>query len=262
MVIHERAALAHRVDVVMVTKAAIRREPGGNRLVAAVHRNEVDVHVDQQVGLRCPLADLDLFALVGRAEERHRIGILGVVVVEPALGGERVVDPVTDRAPQLGLGHPSVQCECGDELDVVDTGVGRHVEHGFDDALADVGPLHLGQRQRDVVERDRQLHPRTQQRGQRLGVERVEQRVADRTVDVVHAIERLGCVDGPGAGRQLVQAQALAVVEQQRGSGAVDVEDEPGAGHQRFLSRSLRMSNAIFTPPRRPAVAACSIASR
>jgi hypothetical protein len=32
-------------------------------------------------------------------------------------------------------------------------GRGRQVEHRLDDALADVGPAHLRQRQRDVVER-------------------------------------------------------------------------------------------------------------
>ncbi len=184
------------------------------------------------------------------------------MVVQASLRRERVVDAVTDRSPQLGLGHAPVQSERGDQLDVVDARVGRQVEHGLDDALADVGPLHLRQRQRDVVERDRQLHPRTEQRRERFGVERVQQGVADRAVDVVEAVERLRCVDRACPGGKLVQPESFAMVEEQRGGGAIDVEDEPGAGHQRFLSRSLRMSKAIFTLPRRPAVAACSIASR
>ena len=89
--------------------------------------------------------------------------------------------------------------------------------------------------------------PGTEQRRKRLGVERLQQRIADRAVDVVDAVERLGRVDSTRAGGKLVEPEPLAVVEQQRGSRPIDVEDEPGAGHQRFLSRSLRMSNAIFT---------------
>ena len=70
-------------------------------------------------------------------------------------------------------------------MDVVDAGLGGEVEHGLDDPLADVGPAHLRQRQADVVEGDRQLHPREQQRRQRVLVDRVEQGVADGAVDVV-----------------------------------------------------------------------------
>ena len=57
--------------------------------------------------------------------------------------------------------------------DVVDAGLGGEVEHGLDDPLADVGPAHLRQRQADVVEGDRQLHAREQQRRQRVLVDRV-----------------------------------------------------------------------------------------
>ena len=56
--------------------------------------------------------------------------------------------------------------------DVVDAGRGGQVEHGLDDPLADVGPLHRRQRQRDVVEGDRELHARPQQRRQRVAVDR------------------------------------------------------------------------------------------
>ena len=65
------------------------------------------------------------------------------MVVEQAARGEGVVDAVADGVAQLGLGHPAVQGEGGDEVDVVDAGVGGQVEHGLDDPLADVGPAHL-----------------------------------------------------------------------------------------------------------------------
>jgi hypothetical protein len=88
----------------------------------------------------------------GSAEEGQVVGVLGVVVVEQAVGSERVVDAVADGVAQLVLGHAPVQREGGDEVHVVDAGRGGQVEHRLDDPLADVGPLHLRQRQRDVVE--------------------------------------------------------------------------------------------------------------
>ena len=184
--VHERLAVLHGLDVVVVAQAAVARQAGGRALPAAVHRDDVDVHVDEQVALGGPLVDLDLLALVGGAQEGEVVGVLGVVVVEQAVGGEGVVDPVADGVAQLVLGHAPVQGEGGDELHVVDAGRGGQVEHLLDDPLADVGPLHRGQRQRDVVEGDRELHAWPQQRRQRLAVAlRVQQRVVDGAVDVV-----------------------------------------------------------------------------
>ena len=161
--------------------------PGGRRLPPAVHGDEVDVDVDEQVGRGRPLVDLDLLALRRGAEELQVVGVLGVVLGQQSTGLEGVVDAVADGVAQLGLGHPAVQGERGDQLDVVDAGLGGEVEHGLDDPLADVGATHLGQRQADVVEGDRQPHAGEQQRRQRVLVDRVEQGVADGAVDVVDA---------------------------------------------------------------------------
>ena len=135
---------------------------------------------------------------------------------------------------QLGLGHAPVQGEGGDEVDVVDAGRGRQVEHRLDDPLAHVGPAHRGQRQADVVEGDGELHPRLEQRAQRRGVaERVVEGVADGGVGVVEGVERLAGVEhAAAAGRQLLEPEPLAVVEEDRRGRAVDVEDEPRTGHQ------------------------------
>ena len=153
------------MDVVVVAQAAVAGQAGGGALVAAVHGHQVDVHVDEQVALGGPLGDLHLLALVGLAQERQVLGVLGVEVVEEAVGGEGVIDPVADGVAQLGLGHAPVQGQGGDEVDVVDARGRGHVQDGLDDALADVGPPHRGQGQGDVVEGDGQLHARRQQVG-------------------------------------------------------------------------------------------------
>ena len=150
------------------------------------------------------------------------------------MGGEGVVDAVAHGVAQLGLGHAPVQGQRRDDVDVVDAGRGRLVEHGLDDPLADVGAAHGRQGQGDVVEADRELHPGVQQRPQGLAVaERVVEGLPDGALGVVEGVERLAGVEDPGApGGQLLQAQALAVVEQDRRRRAVDVEHETGAGHQ------------------------------
>jgi hypothetical protein len=150
------------------------------------------------------------------------------------VGGEGVVDPVADGVAQLGLGHAAVQGEGGDDVDVVDAGLGGQVEDRLDDALAHVGAAHGGQRKRDVVEGDGQRHAGAQQAAQgRAVAQGVVEGMTDGALGVVEGLERLARVEhAAAAGGQLLQPQALAVVEQHRGRRPVDVEHESGAGHQ------------------------------
>ncbi len=231
VLVHERPGLAHGGHVVVGPHSGVARQAGGGALPAPVHRHQVDVHVDHEVRLGSPLVHLHRLAVVGGPEDHHPVGVLGVVVVQQAVGGERLVHPVAHGVAQLGLGHPPVQGQGGDDVDVVHAGLGRQVEHGLDDPLAHVGPLHGGQGQRQVVEGDRELHPRPEQGGQRIVVERFQQGPADGLVGVGQAGQWLGRVDHPApAHRQAFQAEPLAVVEQDRRRRAVDVEDEAGAG--------------------------------
>ena len=104
--------------------------------------------------------------MAGLADHRHAVGILGIVVVQGAPRLERVVHPVADGVAQLHLGHPAMQRQRRDDVDVVDPGLRRQIEHRLDHPLTDVGATHRRQWQRDVVERDRQLHPREEQGGE------------------------------------------------------------------------------------------------
>ena len=173
-VTHQAPRVLQRLGVVVEAEAAVRREPGDDRLPAAVHRHLVDVGVDDQIGVGGALVDLDDLALVGRAEHGQVVVVLGVVLVEHAARVEGVVDPIAEHVAQLVLVHPAMETEGGDDVDVVDAGRGGEVEHGFDDPLAVVGAAHLRQREAGVVERDRQLHAGPQQRRQRIHLDRVE----------------------------------------------------------------------------------------
>ena len=163
----------------------------------AVHGHQVDVDVDEQVALGGPPVDLDVLAVVGEAQVEEVVGVLGVVLGEEPVGGEGVVDAVAHGVAQLGLGHPPVEGEGHDELDVVHAGLGGHVEDLLDDHLADVRPFHGRQGQRDVVEGDGELHARTEEGGQRLAV---AHRVGECVTDGGRGVrQRLDGLRHPGA---------------------------------------------------------------
>ena len=72
--IHVRLGVQHRVDVVVVLQAAVAGQAHRHGLVSAVHGHQVDVDVDDQVGLGGALGDLDQLALIGRADLEQRAG--------------------------------------------------------------------------------------------------------------------------------------------------------------------------------------------
>ena len=288
MAVHERPAVLHRPHVVVVADAPVAGESGGDGLVAAVHRDEVDVHVDQEVALCGAPVDLDDLALLGLAEVGQRLRVLGIVLEQQAVGREGVEDAVAEGVAQLVVGHPAMQRQRGDEDDVVDAGRGGLVEHGLDHAPAHVGRAHRRQREGDVVEGDRQPHPRPQQRREWLGIpDGVLEGVLDGRVGVGQRGDGLGRVDDPAARREALEPEALAVPEQRRWRRAVDLQDEPrprthcaastsspdvavgaltsavAAGRPALLQPPAvrRRSNTTFTAPRRPAFAAWRTAS-
>ena len=263
VLVHERAAVLQGADVVVVAQAAVGGQPGGHALVAPVHGHQVDVHVHHEVAGGGPLADLHVLARVGAAQVDQAVGVLGVVLQQKAVGRERVVHAVAHGVTQLRLRHAPVQREGGDEHDVVHAGLGGQVEHGLDHPLADVGPAHGRKGEGDVVEGDGEAHARPQQGGQRRGVaQRLRQRPAYLLDGIGQGLQRLGRVHDPAARGQALEAPALAVPEQRRRGGPVHLEHESGPGAHADAALVARRSKATFTPPRRPAAAACSIASR
>src|SRR5207248_10882172 len=102
--------------------------------------------------------------------------------------------------------------------------------------------------------------------GQRMHGQWSQYRQADGGVGCGQRLRGLWRVDHPRADGQPVQAEALSVVEEDRRGRAVDLEDVTRAAQDGFslCDNGLRWSGSktIFTAPREPAVAACSMASR
>ena len=175
--------------------------------------------------------------MIGLAEVDQAGGILGVVLEQQALWGERVVDPVADGVSKFGLGHAAMQGQGTYQHHVVDTGAGGQVENRLDDPLAVVRAVHGRQRQGDVVEGDGQPHAREQQLRQRGRVEGMEQGLDDGLVGVVERVEGLRRVDHPRpSGRQPLEPEALPVPRQDGRGGAVDVEHKTGTRHDGLAS--------------------------
>ena len=145
--VHERAAVLHRAHVVVVLDAPVGGEAGGDRLVASVHGDDVDVHVDEQVALGRASVDLDVLAMIGEPEVDEVRGVLGIVLKQQAVRGERLEDAVAEGVAQLGIGHPAVQRQRRDQHDIVDAAGGGEIEDGLDHPLAHVGGAHGRQRE-------------------------------------------------------------------------------------------------------------------
>ena len=133
------------------------------------------------------------------------VGVFGVVVVEQPVGSKRFIHPISDGVTKFGLGHSSVQGQCGNDVNIIHAGFGRHIEHRLDDSLANIRPTHWRQRQGDVVEGNGEFHAWRQQCWQGIVVDRIIQRVI--------LMGRLSPLDGIGA-KQLHLDRLLKRVQQ------------------------------------------------
>ena len=241
-------------DVMVMPQALIRRESDRDRLVPAVHRHQVDVQINEQVRLGRAPRQPHFLAMIGLAEHRQLGAIFRVEVVEP-------VRPVlleralANDAANLGLRHPPMQRRRDHEVHVVDAVVGQRLQHLVEQALADVGPAHLRQRQADVVDRDRHAHVGIELREQRVLILRMEQGVANRLVGVGERVQRRRRIDHARADRQLLEQKFLAVRDDAALGASIHLDDQiaaradlvPQLGRFQFLEFCFR--------PRHPSLA-------
>ncbi len=227
--------------VVVRAQALVAAEADGHGLVAAVHRDEVQVHVDEEIGSDGAAIELDHLAVIGRADELHPSRVLGVVVVE-AVGPVRVEDAVADDVAHLLGRHPPVDRRGDDDLDVLDAVVGEELEDDGEHALAHVGPAHRRERQRDVVDGDDDLHPRAQLRVERIAAEGVVEGVADGRVDVLERVDGRARVDDARADGQVDLEDLVAAEDGARGASLLERDDERVVAPRRARARRERRS--------------------
>ena len=169
---------------------------------------------------------------LGLADLGEALRILGVEVLQVAPGRTSGYT----RSPTARRISAAVMRRCSAVATISSTSstpvAGGELDHVLEDRLADVGRAHRRQRDRDVVDRDRELHARDEQLGKRLRVtDRVQQRVTHGRRHVADARQRVGGIDDPRAERELLHAVALALVHEQRGRPLVHLQHESGSGH-------------------------------
>ena len=146
--------------------------------MSPVHRDQIDVYVDQQVRFRRPAIDPRPLSESGPAELHYPPRVLRVVTVV-TIGIECLEDPCADASSHLSCGHPPVYGSRDDDVDIFDSGSGQHAQEDLERGLPDVRQFHHRQRQRNVVYRYGDLHPGLEQRPQRGHVLRMVDGVPD-----------------------------------------------------------------------------------
>jgi hypothetical protein len=197
-------------------------------LVTAIHRDVVDVNVDEQVALGDTAADADLLSPLRLPDDDVSVRILRVVVIEP-LRIEARHDPVAQAMPKLGLRHPAVEAQSRDEVDVLNAPRVRLLQYLLDDLLPDIRPPHRRQGKGEVVKGDGQLHAGGEQLMQRLHVKRFEQRSLDGDVRIGQRIYGAGRVDHTRPLRQLLVVETVPRVEHHRRAVSFEGYRETGS---------------------------------
>ena len=192
--------------------------------MAAVHRHEVDVDVDQQVAFRAATIQDERLFVSRLADLDETVGPLGVVVVI-TIGIVVGEDPRPDHALHFPLGHLPVQGIGDDDVNVVDAVTGEHVEHDLEHRLANVGRRHRRQRQTDVVNRDGDAHARFELRKQRIAAERMIERVTDGSFTIRQTFDRRVRIDHTRSDRQVFENEVFAGRHDARRAIAIDVDD-------------------------------------
>src|SRR5229473_1544638 len=121
----------------MVAQALVGRESDCDRFVPAVHRNQVDVEIDEQVRLGGAPREPYLLAMIGLAE-RHQLGTIFAVEVVKPFGPELLEGALADNPPNLVLGHPPMERSRDDDVNVVDAVVGQRLQERVEQTLANI----------------------------------------------------------------------------------------------------------------------------
>ena len=221
-------------DVVVVAHAAVAHQAGRGRLVAAVHGHQVDVDVDEEVGLGHPPVDFDVLALVGLTDHDEAGRVLGVVLQQGAVGREGVENPVAEA----WRNSASVMRRCRPRAAIRTTS--STPASAAMSRTASMTRWRLSGRRIGGSGRERSSKaivsriPANSSSGSgRLSPSGLEQGPADGGVRVSERGQRFRGVHDPASfRRQAFQPEALPVPDKHGGSGTVDFENEPGTGHK------------------------------
>ena len=154
-----------------------------DRFVTAIHWHQINVGIDQQIAFGCAPIEIKRFLVPGLADLDHPFVPLGVVVVI-AIGIELVINLRADHAFHFPWRHFAVQRIRDDDVHVIDAMAGQHIEHNLENGLTNIWCGHGRQRQTDVVNCNRHLHPRFQLSEKRITAMGMIQGIANSSFSV------------------------------------------------------------------------------
>ncbi len=105
--VHVRMRIADGLWFVMGPQGFVVAQANRNRFVSAVHRNQIDVDVDQQIAFGTTAVYTKRLVVFRMAERDQTFVIFGIVVVI-AVGIIFVEDRVADHPAHFPLGHLAV----------------------------------------------------------------------------------------------------------------------------------------------------------
>jgi len=214
------------MGVVVVAYALVTRQPRRHRLMSPIHRDEVNVDINDEVTLRSAAVNNNALAEFRLAYFHHTLFVLGVVVII-ALREEGVENFLAHHTFHFGVRHTAVQGVGDDEVDVVDARVREQLQDDFEDALPDVGRRHGGQGHRNVVDGDSNLHTGAEEGVEGVHLQGVINGPAYSGFEVGHALKGGPGENDAGADGQVFEEQVLAGEEEAWG-GAFLLEDDVG----------------------------------
>jgi hypothetical protein len=143
--IHIRMRIADRLRFVMSAQRFIIAQTDCDRLVTAVHRDEIDVEIDEQIALCRPTVHTKRFVVTRMAERDQVVVILGIMIVE-TIGMIFVEDLVPDHPTHFPIRHLPVKRVCNDQMNVVDSVRPAHVEYDLEHRLSHIRRRHRWKR--------------------------------------------------------------------------------------------------------------------
>ena len=167
--------------------------------------------------------------MVGLAEH-HQFGAIFTVEVIEAVRPELFESALTDHPADFRFGHAAMEGRGDNDVDIVNAVVSERLQNIIEQTFANIGTAHLRQRQADVVDRNGHAHVRIELRKQRIGVERMEQRVTDGGVGIRQRIEWRRRVDHARTGGEPFEHEIVAISYQARLGAAIERHHQVAAG--------------------------------
>src|SRR6185369_3314107 len=143
----------------MCSETLIITQAHSNGLMPAIHRDEININIYEQIAFSRAAIDVDHLVMVCLAYIDHPLGPLCVMVVV-AIRIELLEDLLSHHPLHLRLCHLSMKRIGDNQMNIIYPICCKQLEDYFENRLPDIRSNHGRQWKADIVERYRNPHPR------------------------------------------------------------------------------------------------------